>query len=127
MSRDRYTTALHIAATAAAAEILLVAGWTLRSAPADAALYAGFLWALVKCGPLLALMPGLVRGSARTATWLCFVLCAYFLAAIISALAPPPVRWLGLIEILVISTGFGAGLLAARWGRGHPEPPPRMS
>lgn len=127
MSRDRFLTALHIAATAAAAEIVLVAGWTLRTSPAEAALYAGFLWSLVKCGPLLAVMPGLVRGSARAATWLCFILCAYFLAAVVTAASPPPLRWLGLVEILVITTGFVAGLLATRWGRGRAEPPARMS
>lgn len=127
MSRARFHTALRIATTAAVAEILLVAGWTLRTAQAEAALYAGFLWILVKCGPLLAVLPGLVRGSHRAATWLCFVLCAYFLAAVLSAAAPPPLRWLGLLEVAVISTGFVAGLLATRWGRALPEPPQRMS
>lgn len=127
MSAQRFGVALRIATTAAVAEILLVAAWTLRSAQAEAALYAGFLWILLKCGPLLAVLPGLVRGSHRAATWLCFVFCAYFLAAVLTALAPPPVRWLGLLEIVVISTGFVAGLLATRWGRQLPEPPQRMS
>lgn len=127
MNDPRFRTALRLATLAATAEILLVATWTLRHPPAEAALYAGVLWALLKCGPLLVLLPGLVRGSARAAVWLCFVLCAYFLAAVIDALQPPPVRWLGLLELAVITTGFTAGLLAARWGRGQPEPPARMS
>lgn len=127
MNADRFRIALRVATLAALAEIVLVAGWTLRKAPAEAALYAGFLWALVKCGPLLAVVPGLVRGSRRAAIWLCYVLCAYFLAAVLSALSQGPERWLGLLEVVVISTGFVAGLLAGRWGQGYPEPPPRIS
>ena len=126
-SADRFHRALRIATLAAAAEILLVAITTLRNVPADGALYAGFLWTLLKCGPLLALLPGLTRGSARAATWLCYVLCAYFLAAVLTAAAPPPLRWIGGIEVIVVCTGFVAGLLATRWGRGRPEPAPRIS
>lgn len=127
MTDPRFPRALRIATIAAVAEILLVATWTLRNAPPEAALYAGFLWTLLKCAPLLVLLPLLVRGSAKAAVWLCFVFCAYFLAAVIDAMQPPPVRWLGLLEVAVVTTGFVAGLLAARWGRGQAEPPPRMS
>lgn len=127
MPRLRYITALRIATAATLAEILLITVWTLRKAPPEAALYAGVLWTLVKCGPLLVLLPPLVRGSTRAAVWLCFVLCAYFLAAVIDAMSPPPVRWLGVLEIIVISAAFTAALLGARWGRGMPEPPLRMS
>lgn len=123
----RFAHALRVATTAAAAEILLVAIWTFRNAPAEGALYAGALLTLLKCGPLLAVLPGLLRGSARSAVWLCFVLCAYFPFAVLAAMDQPPHRWLGLLEILVIAIAFTAGLLAARWGRRRPEPPPRIS
>jgi len=127
MNPSRFRTALHIAVAATMAEILLVAAWTLRHAPGEAALYAGILWTLLKCGPLLVLLPPLVRGSARACVWLCFVLCAYFTAAVIDAMSPPPVRWLGMIEVVLVCVAFVAGMLAARWGRGLPEPPLRPS
>ena len=122
-----FARALQVATAATAAEILLIAAWTFRYAPPDGALYIGVLLVLLKCGPLLAVLPGLVRGSARSAVWLCFALCAYFPFAVLDAMAEGPRRWLGVVELLVIAAGFTAGLLAARWGRGLPEPPPRIS
>lgn len=127
MSNRRFQLALRIATAATIAEVLLVAVWSLRNAPAEGALYAGVLWTLIKCGPLLLLLPALVRGSARAAVWLCFTLCAYFLAAVIDALAPPPLRWLGILETLLITSAFIAAMLAARWGSHAPESPQRMS
>lgn len=127
MNPSHFRTALRVAIAATLAEILLVAAWTLRQAPAEAALYAGVLWTLLKCGPLLVLLPPLARGSARACVWLCFVLCAYFAAAVVDAFSPPPVRWLGIMETVLVGVAFVAGMLAARWGRGLPEPPLRPS
>lgn len=126
----RIVVALRIAATAAMAELLLIVGQTLRNAPAEAALYAGLIWVLVKCIPLLVVLPGLLRGSTRAATWLCFIFCFYFPFAIIAALPGqganqvPGIDILGshlpvlaVLEITVIVAGFTAGLLAVRWSR----------
>lgn len=119
----RFPVALRVARLAAVAEIAAIVGWTFRAAPPDAPLYAGALWAMIKTAPLLVLLPGLFRGSPRTAIWLCYVLCGYFLAAVIDVASPPPLRWIGCLEVVATVTGFCAGLLAGRWGRGAPEPP----
>lgn len=111
----RQRLAMTIALAMALAEVLLVAWVSVRQAPAAAPVVAGLLWIGLKCLPLLLVVPGLVQRRKRAAVWLCFLLCFYFLGAVLTALAPPPVRWLGLLEVLVISTGFTAGLLAARW------------
>lgn len=117
MTRDaRLALAFRIALAAALAEILLIALITLRAAPPEAPLYAGLLWAALKCGPLLLVLPGLARGHANAAIWFCFMLCAYFLTAVLAA-TDPPRRWLGLVEVALIAAGFVAGLLAARWAR----------
>lgn len=119
--------AFKLALLTALAEIVLIFAVTLRAAPADAPLYAGLLWALLKSAPLMSTIPWLLRGSARAAICLCFLLCFYFLAAVLTALAPPPQRWLGAIELVLICSGFVAGLLAARWARrpaASPATPP---
>lgn len=103
-----------IALAAALAEILLITLVTLRAAPPEAPLYAGLLWAAIKCAPLALVLPGLVRGQANAAVWLCFLLCAYFLTAVLAAMDAPPRRWLGLLEVGLVATGFVASLLAAR-------------
>lgn len=113
----RLAIAFRVALLAALAEIVLVLVVTLRAAPADAPLYAGLLWGAIKVVPLALVVPGLRRGNARAAVWLCFLLCAYFLTALLAALEPPPRRWAGVIEVVLVSTGFVAGLLAARWAR----------
>lgn len=113
----RLALVFRIALAAALAEMLLVAVVTLRGAPPDAPLYAGLLWAAIKCAPLALVLPGLARGRANAAVWLCFLLCAYFLTAVLAAMDAPPRRWLGLLEIGLVATGFVAGLLAARWAR----------
>lgn len=107
-----------LATTAATlAEILLVTVYTLRMGPPGASLAAGALWAFVKVLPLLVLLPGLRRGSHRATTWLCFLLCGYFVGAVLTASLPPPARWVGIVEVLLVATGFTAGLLATRWAR----------
>lgn len=105
-----------VALTAALAEIVLVAMMTLRGAPADAPLYAGLLWVLLKSLPLLLVLPGLLRGRTNAAVWLCFISCFYFATAVLAAMDPSR-RALGLLEIAVIATAFSAGLLAARGAR----------
>lgn len=111
---------LRVAILSALAEILLIVVITLRSAQPDASLYAGLLWALLKVAPLLLIVPALLRGSAKAATWLCFAYCGYFVAAVLTAGSPPPLRWLGLLEVLLIVSGFTAGLLFTRWSRAAP-------
>ena len=127
MKGNRFTMAMRVATTLAIAEILLVMIVTLRQAPPEGALYAGLMWSVVKCAPLIILLPGLVRGSPRAATWFCFVLCAYFTAAVATAAAPSPLRNLALLETILVGAGFIAGLLATRWGRGLAEPQTRIS
>lgn len=109
--------ALRIAAAMTVAEILLVAVYTLRMGPAEASLLAGVLWALAKTAPLFLVLPGLLRGSGKASAWLCYLLCGYFIGAVLTASLPPPASYIGFVEVLVVSTGFVAGLLATRWSR----------
>lgn len=113
----RLTPALRLAIATTVAEIILVIWWTFSTAPAGASFVAGGIWALVKVTPLLLVLPGLLRGSHRASAWLCFLLCGYFIGAVLTASAPPPARWVGTVECLLVSTAFTAGLLATRWTR----------
>lgn len=132
MSLDRLrhmpaATLFRLALITALTECVLIAVLTLRGAPGgalndapvNAPLYAGLLWALLKCTPLLLILPGLARRRANAAIWLCFLSCAYFTTAVLAAMDPAR-RGLGLVEIAVLATAFTAGLLAARKaGRGE--------
>lgn len=124
MTRNaRFALAMQLTAAAAMAEVLLIVSWTLRTAPAEAALYAGLLWGLLKCLPLLIVIPGLLRGNAHAATWLCFILCFYFVMAVMAAFSHPFTLGIHLLEILLLVSGFISGLLATRW-RPAPTPTP---
>lgn len=121
--QPRAARAFSIAAWCTAAEILRITAVVMYTRPAEAALYAGALWALLKCAPLLVLLPGLRRHSHRQAVWLCFALCLYFPLAVLEAFGAPPLAGAGLLGVALTSTAFVAGLLAARWSRNGREPP----
>lgn len=110
--------ALRVAVVALLAEIILVTGITLETAQPGAPLYAGLIWALLKSLPLLLVLPGLLRGSHRAGAWYCFLLCAYFIGAVLTA-STPGLLLPGLVEVAVVSTGFIAGMLGTRWTRGR--------
>lgn len=109
--------ALRVAVATTVAEILLVIWWTFSNAPPDASLLAGGIWALAKVAPLLLVLPGLLRAHHRASAWLCFLMCAYFIGAVLTASAPPPARWVGGVEIVIVSVVFVAAMLATRWTR----------
>jgi uncharacterized membrane protein len=119
----RLAQAFAIAGWCTAAEILRITAVVMYTRPAEAALYAGALWSLLKCAPLLILLPGLRRHSHRHAVWLCFALCLYFPLAVLEAFGAPPLAGAGLLGVGLTSLAFVAGLLAARWSRNGREPP----
>lgn len=114
---SRIRVAQGIATAGAAAEIVLVTAVTLVQRPDGAALYAGIVLALLKCAPLLALLPFLLRGSRKAAVWLCYAFCFYFPMAVLTVMEPAPLRWLGAGEIVVSAVVYTSALLAVRWGR----------
>jgi uncharacterized membrane protein len=64
--------------------------------------------------PLALFLPGLLRGAWKTYLWLCFVLCAYFLAVVDQLFRPARgvADWLALVLVVV---SFAAAMLYARW------------
>lgn len=84
-SRQR---ARHVALVAAAVLAACVAAAALRSAswPANLA------WLVVLLLPLLAPLPGLVRGTRRTYAWATLCVTPYFIYGVMEVIANPSVR-----------------------------------
>lgn len=92
--------------------LLLFSLWYLWLAPSQGD-HPWVIW-LVHLIPLAAFTPVVIRGTPRGHAWLCFVLLLYFLEAVIAALVPP-IRWLGIIDCVLLVTLFSAAMLYARW------------
>lgn len=64
--------------------------------------------------PLLPLLPGMLRGSARVHAWACFVINLYFIKGALAALDPHR-QLFGLLEMTVSVAVFCSALAYARW------------
>ncbi len=64
--------------------------------------------------PLLLLLPGMLKGSARAHAWTCFVVNIYFIKGVLAAFDPARAVF-GWVEVLVSLGLFVAGLLYVRW------------
>lgn len=73
------TTALRSAVVALLALIALCLAWELRLAP----LRPGGSWAVLKALPLLAPLPGLLRGSRYTAQWASMLILPWFCEGVV--------------------------------------------
>jgi uncharacterized membrane protein len=64
--------------------------------------------------PLVILAPGVVRGTPRGHSWVCFVINLYFIKGALAAFDPN--RWLfGVLEMLASVAVFISALLYVRW------------
>ncbi len=64
--------------------------------------------------PLLLLLPGMLKGSARAHAWTCFVVNIYFIKGVLAAFDPARAVF-GWAEVLVSLGLFVSGLLFVRW------------
>ncbi|MGE7993340.1 DUF2069 domain-containing protein [Pseudomonas sp. NPDC089554] len=68
--------------------------------------------------PLLLLLPGMLKGSARAHAWTCFVVNIYFIKGVLAAFDPARALF-GWVEVLVSLGLFVSGLLYVRWKFQH--------
>src|SRR3546814_6569217 len=69
---------------------------------------------LIELVPLLILAPGMIRGSPRGHSWMCFVVNLYFLKGALEAYAPNR-QMVGLLEMTASVALFCPALLCVRW------------
>ncbi|MHC6224437.1 DUF2069 domain-containing protein [Pseudomonas sp. X10] len=64
--------------------------------------------------PLLLLLPGMLRSSARAHAWTCFVVNIYFIKGVLAAFDPGRAVF-GWLEVLISLGLFISALLYVRW------------
>ncbi len=69
---------------------------------------------LIELVPLLILAPGMLLGSARGHSWMCFVVNLYFIKGALAAYDPNR-QWFGVLEMLASLAVFCTALLYVRW------------
>ncbi|MCU1750036.1 DUF2069 domain-containing protein [Pseudomonas sp. 6D_7.1_Bac1] len=69
---------------------------------------------LIELVPLLLLAPGMISGSARGHSWMCFVVNLYFIKGAIAAFDPNR-QVFGLLEMAASLAVFCSALLYVRW------------
>ncbi len=92
--------------------ILLLTAWYLLIAPPPTA-NPYIIW-LVQTLPLMLFFPVILKKDLRGHIWLCFVLCVYFIHAVLIAMSNHN-SLLGLIEALLTASLFIAAMMFARW------------
>ena len=69
---------------------------------------------LIELVPLLILAPGMIIGSARGHSWMCFVVNLYFIKGALAAYDPNR-HWFGVLEMAASVAVFCSALLYVRW------------
>jgi len=69
---------------------------------------------LIELVPLLVLAPGMLLGSARGHSWMCFAVNLYFIKGALAAYDPNR-QWFGVLEMLASLAVFCTALLYVRW------------
>ncbi|MNF67697.1 hypothetical protein D3C84_495190 [compost metagenome] len=69
---------------------------------------------LIELVPLVLLAPGMISGSARGHSWMCFVVNLYFIKGAIAAFDPNR-QLFGLLEMAASLAVFCSALLYVRW------------
>lgn len=71
------------------------------------------IW-FVQAGPLLLVIPGLLRADPRSGVWLCFMILLHFLLAVDNAVVSgQPLAYAGMA--ILVTALFIASLLFTRW------------
>ncbi len=69
---------------------------------------------LIELVPLLLLAPGMILGSARGHSWMCFVVNLYFIKGALAAYDPNR-QWFGVLEMLASLAVFCTALMYVRY------------
>ena len=95
--------------------VALGLGWELRWAP----LRPGGSWLVLKVLPLLAALPGMLRGRRYTAQWSAMLVLAYMAEGIVRAMTESgPSRNFAVAEIVLAVGYFAAAVAFVRLSRG---------
>ncbi|RJG17550.1 DUF2069 domain-containing protein [Alcanivorax profundi] len=99
--------------------LLLLVGITglFSLAPPDTHLVSTLIIAAVLYTPLIVMLPAVIDGNKRQATWLCFVLLFYFCGYAIQLLDPPPVRTLAIAKTTLTVMLFVLAAMQIRVGQ----------
>jgi uncharacterized membrane protein len=103
----------------AAARRLTVALWLAVTASLLFWILAGYPWAICAIAvlPLLAPLPGLVRGQRRTYAWATLFTAPYIAFALTELLVNPGARWVASSSLLLVFAWFCAMVLYLRASR----------
>ena len=84
---------------------------------------AGYPWPICAAAviPLLAPLPGLVRGRRYTYAWATLFAAPYVVFAVTELLANPAARWVASLSLLLVLAWFCAMVLYLRASREHRE------
>ena len=99
--------------------LLLLVGITglFTLAPPDTHLVSTLIIAAVLYTPLIVMLPAVIDGNKRQATWLCFVLLFYFCGYAVQLLDPPPVRTLAIAKTTLTVMLFVLAAMQIRVGQ----------
>lgn len=104
----------NVAATSLIALIGLCLAWELWLAP----LRPGGSWLMLKAIPLLAPLPGVLRGRRYTFQWSSMLILAYFAEGVVRAMSDHGISaLLAIMEITLSLIFFATALVIARWFR----------
>jgi uncharacterized membrane protein len=101
---------------------LTVASWSAVSLSALAWIGAGYPWPLCVAAalPLLAPLPGLVRGRRYTYAWATLFCIPYIVFALTELLVNPQARWVAGACLVLVFGWFCAMVLFLRISPAHP-------
>ena len=87
VSAQRWVELSRVGLWASLLALLLVLSLTTWLWPPEGATPSLAIW-LLKIGPLLIFVPGLLRSNTRSCAWLCFMVMFYFLLGVVNAMIP---------------------------------------
>jgi uncharacterized membrane protein len=96
--------------------------WAAIAASLLAWMWVGYAWPLCLLAvlPLLAPLPGLIRGRRYTYAWATLFAVGYMAFALTELLANPAARWVAGASLLLVFLWFCAMILYLRVSRAHP-------
>lgn len=121
---NKLTLSLRITQLALLLQIVLLLFATLYRPDMDlsntSVLGAGILLSLFKVLPFLILLPGVFKGSAKTISWLAYVLMLYFIIWVLAAFGTQG-SLIGKIGTLISLIQFVAASMYVRWEKRQPK------
>jgi len=69
---------------------------------------------LIQCLPLLIFLPGFIRQTHRSYSWVCFVTLFYFITGVTNTMSPTG-AWADIVMLAAASTLFVGAAFTSRW------------